>query len=350
MSDTMRAIGVEAFGPADNFKELSLPKPGAPAGHDILVRVKAVSVNPVDYKMRTGSLGGGVLPHVFGYDAAGVVEAVGDAVTLFKVGEEVFYAGAVVRQGSNAELQLVDERIVGKKPSNLSSSQAAAIPLVWLTAAEALYEQAHLTPENAKGKTILNVAGAGGVGSVASQLAKNVLGMRVISTASRPESAAYCKAHGADFVIDHSNKDGYKAELAKHPELTDLLATPASGVDVAFCCVDLDTAFDQLTEVVKPGGKILSITLKDPTKINVFRLFGKRLTLSFELMFTKSTLSTEDIATQHKLLNEASKLLEEGKIVSTMTSDVELTAANLTEAHKKQESGKVMGKQVLHWA
>jgi zinc-binding alcohol dehydrogenase family protein len=277
---------------------------------------------------------------VTGYDCAGVVESVGPEATLFKVGDEVFYAGAVQRRGTNAEFHAVDERIVGHKPKNVTFAQAAAVPLVFLTAWEGMVENMHIAPGSGAGRPILIVAGAGGVGSVATQIAKNVLGLTVIATASRPASVAFCKAHGADFVIDHTKPLKPQIEALGFP----------GGVDFTLCCTDLDLHFDGICEASAPRASICGITMSDASKISVFKLFVKRLSLSMELMFTRPLLQTADMEEQHAILDRAAALIEGGAIVSTMTQEAPFTLEALKAAHAAQEAGSMLGKQVLTWA
>lgn len=205
----MKAIGFKTSLPineAESFIEFETEKP-TPAGHDLLVKIDAVSVNPVDYKIRQGSAKNKVLetPKIIGWDAVGTVEAIGEAVTLFKIGDKVYYAGDITRQGSNAEYQIVDERIVGKKPITLSNEAAAVMPLTGLTAWEILFDRMRISPEKDKGKSILIIGGAGGVGSIAIQIAKKIIGLKVIATASRPESVEWCRHQGADVVVNHKD-------------------------------------------------------------------------------------------------------------------------------------------------
>jgi len=316
-------------------KEIEAPK--ADGDHQLLVRVKAVSVNPIDYKVRGGLLGPD--ERVLGYDASGVVEAVGPNVSLFKVGDEVFYAGDITKPGTNSELHVVDERIVGRKPTSLSHEDAAAFPLVTLTAWEGLLEGAAIPEDKAYNatKTLLVVAGAGGVGSMVIQIAKKVLGLKVVATASREETVAFVKKLGADYVINHRNP--YKQELE---------AIGISGVDYVYNCIDLDQNFDQLVEVLNPCGRIIAITAgSDPSKIDVTKLFfPKRGSLVWELMFTRSMFGLES-ERQHALLNRVSELVDAGEIVTTRTTTFPFNADGLVKAHELQESGKAIGKTVL---
>ncbi len=311
----MKAIGFKtslSIEKEDSFIEFDTPKP-IPGAHDLLVKIEAVSVNPVDFKIRQNSAKDTVLetPKIIGWDAVGIVEAVGDQVSLFKVGDEVFYAGDLTRQGSNAEYQIIDERIVGKKPKSLSIEQAVAMPLTGLTAWEILFDRIRINPEKDKGKSILIIGGAGGVGSVAIQLAKKVAGLTVIATASRPESIEWCKQQGADFVVNF---------------------------------VDVNQYWDAFTELIKPQGHIGSIS--DPVEnVNLRQLKGKSASFHWELMFTRSMFQTEDMIEQHHILNELSNLLDNGTIESTLKTTLNgLTVSNFRKAHQLLESGTTIGK------
>lgn len=264
----------------------------------------------------------------------------GSEVTLFNVGDEVMYAGAIHRQGTNAPFHVVDERIVGRKPRNLSHAETAAVPLVALTAWEGMVEGMGIPiPETlgraAKEKTILVVAGAGGVGSIAIQIAKRVLGLRVVATASRPETKAFCERLGADVVINHRNK--YKDELT---------AAGLAGVDYVMNCVDLDSNYDELVSVLNPLGKICAISAGSKiSSVNIGALMPLRATLVWELMFIRP--QGIEMELQHGILTRVAELLEEGVLVSTMTSSKPYSLESLRAAHVDQESGTIMGKQVL---
>jgi NADPH2:quinone reductase len=265
----------------------------------------------------------------------GTVEAVGDKTSRFKVGDEVYYAGDLTRCGSNAEYQLIDERIVGKKPKNLTIAEAAAIPLTGLTAWESFFDRIKVNPETDKGKTVLILAGAGGVGSIAIQIAKKVAGLTVIATASRPESIKWCKDLGADFVINHYN---LKAELK---------TTGHSQVDYILDFVNLEAYWEIAAEIIKPQGHIVSIT-GSSKPLNLDLLKTKSVTFSWELMYTRSMYTTDDMDEQHQILNEIADLLDAGILRTTLTTTLEgFTVDNLKKAHKMQESGKTIGKTVI---
>ena len=335
----MKAIGFKESLPIEeenSFIAFEIEKP-SPSGYDILVKVQANSVNPVDFKIRQNAAKGTVLdnPKIIGWDAVGVVEAVGNKASRFKVGDEVYYAGDITRSGSNAEFQLVDERIVGNKPKNLSIAEAAAMPLTSLTAYEALFDRIRIDAIKDKGKSILILAGAGGVGSIAIQLAKKLGNLTVIATASRKDTQDWCKKMGADFVVDHYH---LKEELEKigHKEVNYILEF-----------VDLGGYWETMAEIIKPQGHIVSITgSKEPLNLDLLK--SKSVSFSWELMYTRSMYHTEDISRQHEILNHVSELLDNGTLQSTLTTTFEgFTVENLKKAHQLQESGKSIGKNVL---
>jgi NADPH:quinone reductase len=337
----MKAIGVYQYQPTDSpdcFAEIELDKPH-PTGKDLLVRIKAVSVNPVDYKVRSSIKQILEAPRILGWDAAGVVEQIGEDVSLFQVGDEVYYAGSIARPGSNSEFQLVDERIVGRKPSSFSFEEAAALPLTTITAWEALFERLGIEPQKTirnQHSTVLIIAGAGGVGSIAIQLAKQVAGLQVIATASRPESIAWCTYLGADYCINHH--ESFSSELQK---------LDIQGVDYILCFSDIDQHFSNMVEVIKPQGKICSIVEnKAPLDMNLLK--NKSAAFAWEFMFTKSMYETEDIQSQHDLLDDVADLVDKGVIKMTLTETLgPLTPENLAKAHAQLESGKTIGKIVL---
>jgi zinc-binding alcohol dehydrogenase family protein len=315
--------------------DVELPDP-VPGERDLLVRVHAVSVNPVDTKVRRGVAPpeGGL--RVLGFDAAGVVEAVGPRVTRFRPGDAVFYAGSRIRPGTNAELHCVDERIVGRKPATLDFAQAAAMPLTAITAWEALFDRLQLrlgAPHDAG--TLLITAGAGGVGSIAVQLARRLTGARVIATASRPESRAQALALGAHLVVDHSQ-----------PLSEVLQAAGVKWVERIFSVSNTDAHFAELAKVVAPQGRICVID--DPAPIDVRLLKARCASLHWEAMFTRSTFETPDMIEQGRLLDEVSALLDAGTLRTTHASTLgRIDAATLREAHARVESGRTIGKVVL---
>jgi zinc-binding alcohol dehydrogenase family protein len=336
----MKAVGLRNYLTLDHPESLldvELPKPIA-QGHDVLVAVRAVAVNPADTKERVR--GGSKTedpPRVLGWDAAGVVESVGESVTLFRPGDEVYYAGALTRSGTNAEFQLVDERIVGRKPKSLSFAQAAALPLTSLTAWEALFDRVHIDAQGKhRGRSVLIVGGAGGVGSIAIQLSKKVAGLKVIATASRPESEKWCRELGADDVVNHNG------DL-----LTQLKTKNIAGVDYAFITNDPDKHFASLAEALLPQGLIVSILpFKQPPDMTP--LFRKSAGVVWELMFTRPLFGTSDMIEQHHILNRVADLVDSGVVRTTLHDVVgPLNAANLKRAHAKLESGQAIGKIVL---
>ncbi|SFT02650.1 NADPH2:quinone reductase [Zhouia amylolytica] len=335
----MKAIGFKtslAIKEKDSFIAFETQKPVS-KGKDILVKIAAVSVNPVDYKVRQNSAKDTVLntPKIIGWDAVGTVEAVGNEVTLFKTGDQVFYAGDITRPGSNAEYQLVDERIVGRRPEGLTPEEAAAMPLTSLTAWEILFDRMRISAEKDKGKSILMIGGAGGVGSIAIQLAKKIAGLNVIVTASRPETTEWCKEMGADVVVNHKDLLNQMKE-AGYPQ-----------VDFILDFVNTNSYWDKMVELIKPQGHIASITgSADPVVLNDLKT--KSVSFSWEFMFTRPMFQTEDMIAQHHILNKVAALLENGTLKSTLTNTMNgLTVENLKDAHTLLESGKAIGKTVI---
>lgn len=337
----MKAVGFNTSLPiseAASFIDVDIEKP-VPSGFDLLVKVNAVSVNPVDFKIRQNSAKNTVLeqPKIIGWDAVGVVEATGSAVTLFNVGDAVYYAGDITKSGSNAEYQLIDERIVGYKPATLSDEAAAAIPLTALTAWEIFFDRMRLSPDRDRSKTLLIIGGAGGVGSIAIQLAKKVLGLHVIATASRPETVDWCKKMGADLVLDHRNL------------IDEVRNAGFQYVDYIVDFVDTNAYWDTMAELIKPQGHIASITGSAvPVVLN--KLKSKSVSFSWELMFTRSTYQTGDMIEQHHILNRVADLLDEGVLETTHTQTLHgLSAETLKRAHTQLESGTTIGKLVISY-
>lgn len=336
----MKAIGFKTSLPiseADSFIAFETEKP-VPSGRQLLVKIAAVSVNPVDTKVRKNSAKEQELasPKIIGWDAVGTVEAVGGEASLFHPGDGVYYAGDIRLAGSNAEYQLVDERIVGKAPRQLSAEQAAAIPLTALTAWELLFDRMGITDKD-KGKTILIIGGAGGVGSIAIQLAKQVAGLIVIATASRPESVEWCRKMGADVVVNHQNL----VEEVRNAGIKD--------VDIILDLVNLQHYWNAMVELVKPQGKIGSIS-DSGEELNLRQLKGKSVSFFWEMMFTRSSFQTEDMQEQHHILNKVSELLDNGTLTTTLTETIEgLTAENFKKAHAQLESGRTIGKLVVKY-
>jgi NADPH2:quinone reductase len=334
----MRAVAYEK--PQDISSETALidvdrPLPDA-KGHDLLVEVKAVSVNPVDTKVRKSRepAPGGLVQ--LGYDAAGVVKSVGDAVTLFKPGDEVFYAGVINRDGTNAEYHLVDERIVGRKPTSLSFREAAALPLTAITAYEMIFDRLKVEDEvPGDHNAILIIGGAGGVGSIAIQLARQLTSLTVIATASRPESAEWIKSLGAHHVIDHSKP------LAA--QMKELGIVPG----YIFPTTHSDQHQQAMAEIVAPQGRIGLID--DPaTGFDIKPFKGKAVSIHWEMMFARGVFTTTDIIEQHNLLNQVADLVDAGKIKTTAAESFgKINAENLRRAHRQIESHTTIGKIVL---
>ncbi len=335
----MRAIGFTEKLPIENEKSLITffePRP-TPSGHDLLVNVQATSVNPVDTSVRRGTTGTLTTPKVIGWDAYGTVTAVGEAVTLFHPGDRVFYAGSFKRPGTDSEYQLVDERLVGHAPTTLSPAEIAAMPLTALTAWEALFEQLGITmdPVVNAGKTILIINGAGGVGSTATQLA-HLAGLTVIATASRPETIAWTRAHGADAVANH------RKDL-----VTEVHALGYPTVDYILELSNLNQHWAEIVALIKPSGHIVSITGSDQP-IDLRALKQKRATFAWEWMYTKSYFETDDMISQHEILEKVSALLDSGQLQSTVTKTfTPINAANLRAAHALVEANRMIGKVVL---
>ncbi len=334
----MEAIGFtggKALEDDTAFVRFALDVP-APAGHDLRVAVQAVSVNPVDTKVRAGIKTRQEPPRILGWDAAGVVESVGDGVTLFKPGDRVFYAGDITRPGSNATHQLVDERIVGRMPASLDFSQAAALPLTAITAWEALFSRLRVDSRADAGKRVLIIGGAGGVGSIAIQLAKQVAGLEVIATASREASREWCISLGADHVVNH------------HADM--VAAFREQGIeapDFILCLNSTDTHFPAMAELIAPQGLICSI-VGTAEAHNFDVLKSKSAGFLWEFMFTRSMFRTADMQQQHDLLNEVAGLVDAGTVRGTLqTLAGPLTPDNLRAAHRQLESGATIGKLVL---
>ena len=334
----MHAVAFTACHPADHpqaFLDLDLPAPAAPAGHDLLVEVRAVSVNPVDTKQRQAADPKGK-PRILGFDAAGVVREVGPDCTLFRPGDQVVYAGLITRPGSNAELHLVDERIVGRKPATQGFAEAAALPLTSITAGEALFDRLRIArnKDPRPGEAVLLLGGAGGVGSMAIQLARQLTGLTVLATASRPETRDWCLKLGAHHVLDHAG---------------DLPAqVKALGLSVPYIFSITQTAqhWDASCAILAPFGLICAI---DQTPVlDTNKLKQKAGGLVWEAMFARPLFRTPDMVAQHHLLNAVAELVDAGAVRTTMTEHFgPLNAANLARAHARVESGRVIGKVVL---
>ena len=335
----MRAVGLSRYLPIDDplsLQDLELPVP-EPGEFDLRVRVEAVSVNPVDAKIRAPKDLVEAQPRILGFDAAGVVEAIGPGVTLFQPGDEVYYAGDVTRPGSNAQYQLVDERIAGAKPTTLDFAEAAALPLATITAWELLFERMPFAFDSHHGgRPLLVIGGAGGVGSIAIQLARHA-GFTVIATASRAQSRDWCQAMGAHHVIDH-----------RQPLGPQLQALGLEAVDVVLNLADTDHYWDEVGQLLAPQGHVGlivepagAVRIGDPYK-------AKCIGIHWEFMFARPRFRTADMICQHRILNRAGSLLEAGELKTTLAEVVGvIDAANLREAHRRLESGGTVGKLVL---
>src|SRR5712692_11866130 len=329
----MRAIGFYRYLPIEDpesLVDLEIATP-IPAGRDLLVKVQAVSVNPVDVKVRAPKSQVEQSPRILGWDVAGIVTQIGSECTLFKPGDEVYYAGDVTRPGCNSEFHLVDERIVGRKPKSLDFAQAAAIPLTAITAWEGFFDRLKVQ----SGKSILIIGGAGGVGSIGIQLAK-IAGLSVIATASRKESVAWAKELGADHVVSH-----------RRPLKPQIEALGLKHVSYIACFNDLDEHWTAIGELIAPQGAIVSIVgNRNPLPQDAVR--AKSATFCWELMFTRPRFQTPDMIEQHRLLNQVAEWLDAGRLRGTLREIVSpINAANLRAVHAKLESGTTIGKIVL---
>ena len=317
------------------FFEIDRPDP-VPGPHDLLVRIEAVSINPVDTKVRSGQVPVPEAVDVLGWDAAGIVVACGVGTGLFKPGDRVFYAGTFTRPGANAELHLVDERMVGAMPASLSFAEAAALPLTSLTAWQLLFDRLQVAPgKPADAPSLLVVGGAGGVGSILIQLARRLTGLTVIATASRPESRAWCLQMGAHHVIDHSRP--------MPPQVATLGAAP-----VGYVASLTHTAqhMPSLVEIVVPHGKIGLID--DHNTLDAVPLKAKSISLHWEMVFTRALFGTPDLIGQHRILSEVAALVDAGILRSTMTRCLSpFGAGSLEEGHRLVEVGSEVGKVVM---
>lgn len=315
--------------------EVNLPMPTL-RPHDLLVKIQAVSVNPVDIKLRGTIAPPDGAPRVLGFDAVGIVEAVGPEVRRFKPGDAVFYAGSIDRPGSNAEFQAVDERIVGKKPASLSPNEAAALPLTAITAWELLFDRLRVPyGQKSGGDALLIIGGAGGVGSILTQLARRLTGLTIIATASRPESVAWCYAQGAHHVIDH-----------RTPLTEELARIGLPQVRYVASLTATDQHLPQIIEALAPQGALALID--DPKTLDILPMKRKSLSVHWELMFTRALYGTPDMIRQHELLTEVADLVDAGLLRTTLKQDLgPLSVASLRRAHEIVESGRSIGKTVL---
>ncbi len=335
MESHMKAIIAKSGSEAQDtgafiIQEQPIPEPQA---KDLLVRIIAIGMNPVDTKVRKLFENDAVL----GWDAYGIVEKIGDNVTGFKTGDAVFYAGDITKPGCNSEYQLVDYRIAALAPQNLSPEDSAAMPLTSITAWEGLFDRLGFIPEanGNKGKSVLIIGGAGGVGSIATQLARWA-GLKVYATASRTETVDWCRQLGADTILNHRNN-----------LYDELEATGAESVDAIFCTTQMEKHWQAMAECIRPQGHI--VIIDDPEgEIDITALKMKSVTLSWEFMYTRSMFTTDDMSEQGKLLSTVAMLLNKGILVTTRQQTFTgLTPENIQTMHIKQESGTMMGKQVL---
>ena len=336
----MKAVALTQYLPIeapDSFVDVDIPKP-EPTGHDLLIAVQAVAINPVDTKIRNGRGKHGPVenpPRVIGWDASGRVEAIGNEVTLFKPGDEVWYAGDITRPGCNSEFQIIDERIVGRKPKSLSHAEAAALPLTTITAYEAFFDRLGIDRDGAdKGQSILIIGAGGGVGSIGIQLAKHA-GLVVIATSSRPETAAWVKELGADHVVNHRE---------------DMVAQVH---ELGFKYVDHIAIFNDMrhwktaVDLIRPQGGIVSI---DDTHhpMPMDQMKTKSASFHWEFMFARSMHQTPDMIEQHNLLTWVATEIDAGRIRTTVSEILSpINAANMREAHRLVETGKAKGKIVV---
>ncbi|ACI54241.1 zinc-binding alcohol dehydrogenase family protein [Rhizobium leguminosarum bv. trifolii WSM2304] len=334
----MRAVAYNSPQPITaetSLIDIELPMPEA-RGHDLLVEIKAVSVNPADVKIRAHVAPPTDEPRVLGWDAAGIVKAVGADVTLFKPGDQVFYSGALARSGTNAEFHLVDERIVGAKPKSLDFAAAAALPLTTITAYEALFDRLKVQdPVSGAARSILIIGGAGGVGSIAIQIARVLTDLTVIATASRRETQDWVKDLGAHHVIDHSS-----------PIAPQVAALGIGAPGFIFSTTNTDLHIGDIVEVIAPQGRFALID--NPKTLDVVPFMRKSASIHWELMFTRPLFETPDMIEQHRLLNRISELVDAGKIRTTLSETIgPINAANLKKAHAMVETGRMKGKAVL---
>ncbi|MDC9512390.1 zinc-binding alcohol dehydrogenase family protein [Pseudoalteromonas sp. CST5] len=332
----MKAIGYQKSLPIENelsLQDIELETPTA-HGHDILVEVKAVSVNPVDFKIRQAMPAAEGEYKVIGWDATGVVKSVGENVSLFKPGDKVWYAGDITRSGSNAQFQLVDERIVGHMPSSLSYGEAAALPLTSITAWELLFDRLNVA-KNDDSKSILVIGAAGGVGSIMVQLLKQRTKLNIIASASRAETISWLEDLGADTIVNHRN-----------PLSEEFAAKNLSEVNYVVSLNNTEQHLPEIEKVVKPQGQFALID--DPETLNIVPFKNKSVSVHWELMFTRSLFKTDDMQEQHVILNNVATMIDQGQIKTTVGEHLgKINAANLRKAHQHLESQTAKGKVVL---
>jgi zinc-binding alcohol dehydrogenase family protein len=332
MAEKMRAVGYRKPLPSSDpasLEDIEVPVP-EPGPRDLLVRVEAVSVNPVDVKVRASS-DPGREPKILGYDAAGTVVATGTDVTLFAPGDEVYYAGSINRPGTDAQFHVVDERITGRKPRSLTFAQAAALPLTTITAWEALFDRFRLNPESSGVLVVLGAAG--GVGSMVTQLTRALTRVVVIGTASRPESQQWAQEMGAHHVIDHHDLAGGVRGIT--PDGVNYVFSPHTAGSIG-----------QFAEILRPGGAVTAID--EPEGLDILPLKDKSIAFHWEFMFTRPLYQPPDMVEQHELLNRVADMVDEGTIRTTLTRELgPISAATLREAHSLVEAGRMTGKVVV---
>ena len=333
MLKKMKAIGCHLAEESPIQFEQSIP---IAKGQDVLVEISAVSVNPIDTKIKAGITDRLNTPRILGWDAMGTVIAAGDKTTLLNVSDKIFYAGDISRPGSYAQYQLVDERLAAKAPLNIKPEQSAAMPLTSITAWEALFSRLKIIPGHDDGKTILIIGGGGGVGSIAIQLAKVVANLHVIATASRPETEQWCAKLGADKIINHH------LDLIEQYRMLEL-----EKPDYILCLADTDQHFSAMAEIIAPEGMICSlVNSKEKYDMNVLK--NKSAGFVWEFMFTKPMFKTKNMVTHHNILTQIASMIDEGKIISTLQQTIgPITPGNIITAHQKLLTGKTIGKIAL---
>ena len=333
----MKAVGYREMGPIDRpdaLVDIDLPRP-VPTGRDLLVRVVAVSVNPVDTKVRRRASAEPGGWKVLGFDAAGEVVEIGPDVTGFRPGDQVYYAGSIARPGANSEFHLVDERITGHKPQSLSEAEAAALPLTAITAWEMLFDRLDVRRPVPGSSSILVIGGAGGVGSIAIQLLRARTDLTVIATASRPETEAWARELGAHHIIDHSR-----------PLPPQVAALGIGAPGFVFATTGTDRHLADVIELIAPQGRFGVID--DPESLDILGFKRKAVSVHWEMMFARSVFQTPDMGEQGRLLDEVARMVDDGRIRTTLTDVIRpINAANLKAAHALIESGRARGKIVL---
>ncbi len=330
----MKAIGIKTSHEIDHKESLIEFETNKPIASEfkIVVKVNAVSINPVDTKVRANAASNVVLvePKILGYDGVGIVDSIGEEVTNCKVGDRVFYAGDVTKNGSNSEFQLIDSRIVALSPTSINDAQAAVLPLTSLTGWEAMFDRMNIKVD--ENKTILIIGGAGGVGSITTQIAKATTNLTVIATASREETSAWCKDMGADVVVNHRDL------------VTSVREAGFQYVDYIFNLADTKIHWDAMSELIAPQGKICSIV--DTTEaVDINKLKSKSVTFIWEFMFTRAMFNTNDIQKQSEILTQIASLVDEGRIKTTLSKTIKgFSVDSLKEGHALTESGKNIGK------